>query len=365
MAIEKFKELVKKPESNILDYKLRYEFHGNKQERTKKQKKFVIDVVSFSNTICYEPSYIIIGITDNRDFIGLEDNNGYRDDAILQQIVNNFDINPFPNFTYDEIEFEGKFFGVIEFPLPNFNKVVELEGIVYGRYGSSNMKLDEARREQVDDWLKRIERINFEKLSNISSEKLINKLIRQKDLKKAKEELIKSRASLNEKLASNLYLEALLYEIEADRNKALELYKKAYELDEKPKYLKEIPMLYYELGDYHNAVHYFDILLNNFNYDLDKIDDFLLGESVLTSSEIDKAKFDADLAAILLIRGKKKESKIKLQKSYERYRNEYGEGHERTQNVKIALDMINLIPIGLIHSMGIEDLTKFLKWNLE
>ncbi len=355
MNLFDFENILQKPESNILDYKLKYDFSGSKNAKRNKQKKFVIDVASFSNTIRYEPSYIIIGIKDDKELVGIDIKSNYRDDAKFQQIVNNFNINPFPNFFYDEIEFKNKIFGIIEFPLPSNSEAVSIDGAVYGRHGSSNALLNTYEIKNVNIWLEKIASINYKKFASIVESQKVNKYINEKNLEKAKEELNKQIIELDKKKAENEYMQALLYEIEGKNEEAKKAYLKALNYDnDNPIYLKELAMIYYEMDDYRNAINTSNKLLKMFNYDTSKIDNFLQKEAVLTASKIKKAKIYADIGALMFFQGRKEESKAKLLKAYEIFKLEYSETHEKTQNVLSVLKMIDKTPVSKFQGIDIE-----------
>uniref|UniRef100_UPI0030D934FC AlbA family DNA-binding domain-containing protein n=1 Tax=Zunongwangia profunda TaxID=398743 RepID=UPI0030D934FC len=77
LTTNEFENLISKPEGSTLDFKKKiYDFRSNSEESA----KFIKDVISFSNTIRNESSYIIFGIKDKPDgtldLIGLTGVNG-------------------------------------------------------------------------------------------------------------------------------------------------------------------------------------------------------------------------------------------------------------------------------------------------
>lgn len=361
MDIENFSKIITKPESQILDFKEKYDFSGNnKAEKRKKQEKFVVDIVSFSNTIRFEPAYIILGIKDNKQLVGIDADYKYRNDAKFQQIVGNFQVDPFPYFIYDEITYENMVFGIIEFPMPKNNRIISLHKdggtSFYGRRGSSNSKLEEHEIYDINQWLNKIETINFSKLSGIIENSKINTLINQQNIREAQEELEIQKKSLNSQMAECEYLDALLNEIQGDNENAKRAYLRALDLDSSnPIYLKELSLIYYELNEYTNAINTFKQLLQIFDYNIGRIDTFLQEEAVKSTSKINKAKIDADIGALLFIQGHKNESKDRLKMSYDILRVEYGDGHPKTKNVRFALEMVELLPANIFRDfLGIE-----------
>ena len=153
-----FEILLSKSESSTLDFKQQlYDFHRNSNEFA----KFIKDVISFSNTIRTESSYIIFGIKETDlgtlDLIGLTDN---IDDAILQEKIRS-KVHPTPTFKYYSINYKDKVFGILEFPVTKYDlplspteKMKGLEpGKFYFRNGTSNTEASGLEALKINKWL--------------------------------------------------------------------------------------------------------------------------------------------------------------------------------------------------------------------
>ncbi|GGH45533.1 AlbA family DNA-binding domain-containing protein [Mangrovimonas yunxiaonensis] len=157
-----FENLINKNESSILDFKK--EFYNFKRDKDKSAtSKFVKDVISFSNTIRTETSYIIFGIQelDNGDL----EINGITekiDDAILQDKIKD-KVIPRPKFSFYTIKHKEKQFGILEFPIEKYEMpivpiVKDLKGLesgkAYYRNGTSNTEASTFDAIRINDWLK-------------------------------------------------------------------------------------------------------------------------------------------------------------------------------------------------------------------
>ncbi|WP_281847084.1 AlbA family DNA-binding domain-containing protein [Olleya namhaensis] len=157
-----FENLINKSESSILDFKK--EFYNFKRDKDKSAtSKFVKDVISFSNTIRTETSYIIFGIQemDNGDL----EINGITekvDDAILQDKIKD-KVIPRPKFLFYTIKHKEKQFGILEFPIEKYEMpivpiVKDLKGLesgkAYYRNGTSNTEASTFDAIRINDWLK-------------------------------------------------------------------------------------------------------------------------------------------------------------------------------------------------------------------
>lgn len=152
-----FGSLIKKPEGRILDFKISgYNFKIKEDE----DAKFIKDVLSFSNTVRNEPSFIIAGISESRggcELVGIE---SFPDDAILQQKAMD-KIWPKPVFSSYQFRYENKIFGIIEFPVHSYDRPLvatkPLKGVVidtvYLRRGSSNSEANATEIINLVDWL--------------------------------------------------------------------------------------------------------------------------------------------------------------------------------------------------------------------
>lgn len=145
MNIDEFDNLLKNPESNILDFKrCQYDFSNDTGDI--KTAAFVKDIISFSNTIRTVPAYIILGVgileSGEKQLFGLDKN---IDDSVFQEKIKN-KVIPIPFFQYYTIQYKEKNFGVIEIPVKKYNepisgtiKMKRIEpGKIYMRRNSSN-----------------------------------------------------------------------------------------------------------------------------------------------------------------------------------------------------------------------------------
>jgi hypothetical protein len=160
LTAETFGSLLRRSESSVLDFKkAMYSFAEDHERR--KTAEFVKDIISFSNTIRKETSYIIIGVEDKKDgareFPGLDET---IDDSILQDKVKD-KVFPRPTFSYYTIVVEGKKYGVIEFPVVKYEAPIvptkSLKGLevgkVYYRKGTSNTEALAMEIISINNWL--------------------------------------------------------------------------------------------------------------------------------------------------------------------------------------------------------------------
>lgn len=174
-----FKQLLGKSENSILDFKTElYDFNKGQVENA----KFIKDIISFSNTIRKDTSYIIFGIKEIKDgSIELKGISKNIDDAILQDKVKD-NVYPRPNFSYYTITSENKVFGVLEFPVIKYElplsptkKMKGLEaGKFYFRNGTSNTEATGLDAIRISKWLESIPgNANISKLSDEISNYII------------------------------------------------------------------------------------------------------------------------------------------------------------------------------------------------
>lgn len=160
MTNDKFENILNNPESDILDFKReQYSFLSNQNDVN--TAKFVKDIISFSNTIRTETSYIILGIGESesgeKEILGLDK---HIDDAIFQEKIKN-KVTPIPYFSYSTIKFQDKIFGVIEIPVRKYEEpifsTVKMKGLetgkVYFRRGSSNSEATGREIILISKWL--------------------------------------------------------------------------------------------------------------------------------------------------------------------------------------------------------------------
>lgn len=164
-----FKKLINQPESETLDFKEEiYDFsvdntkpkNKQKEEKERKQSKFIKDIISFSNTIRTKTSFIIIGVKEtdnNNEIIGITTNS---DDATFQEIIKD-KVRPIPKFLYSEFQYEGKKFGIFEMKVEKFDlpcKPIKAFGVLeknttYIRRGTSNQEATFDEERKLQKWL--------------------------------------------------------------------------------------------------------------------------------------------------------------------------------------------------------------------
>ncbi|AUC84816.1 ATP-binding protein [Polaribacter sp. ALD11] len=171
-----FENLISKNESSVLDFKR--EFYNFKKDKDKSAtSKFVKDVISFSNTIRTETSFIIFGIQELNDgeieVIGIIDK---IDDAILQDKIKD-KVFPRPIFSFYTIKYDKKQFGILEFPIEKYETpivpiVKDLKGLesgkAYYRNGTSNTEANTYDSIRINDWLKSLPK--KEELNSLNDE---------------------------------------------------------------------------------------------------------------------------------------------------------------------------------------------------
>ncbi|SCY07446.1 Putative DNA-binding domain-containing protein [Nonlabens sp. Hel1_33_55] len=201
LSNNEFEQLLAKSENSTLDFKTSlYDFSKGQIENA----KFIKDVISFSNTIRKDTSYIIFGIKELQngaiEFNGITQN---IDDAILQDKVKD-NIYPRPSFAYYTIKFEDKIFGVLEFPVTKFElplsptkKMKGLEaGKFYFRNGTSNTEATGLDAIRISKWLESIPGNNS--ITQLS-EKISNYIIRLSDKNQKLSIIIPELLSLSKK----------------------------------------------------------------------------------------------------------------------------------------------------------------------
>ncbi|GAB3426571.1 AlbA family DNA-binding domain-containing protein [Niabella aquatica] len=137
MTTEIFEELLKQPESAILDFKkVQYDFDNDSDSR--KLSNFIKDVIAFSNTVRTEAAYIVIGVKDKgngeKELFGLD---RVIDDSIFQEKIKD-KVYPIPSFLYFPFVYNGLIFGIIKFPITKYSQpissTVKLKGLEPGKF---------------------------------------------------------------------------------------------------------------------------------------------------------------------------------------------------------------------------------------
>ena len=172
-----FEKFLNQSETSILDFKKDlYDFDNDKFGN----EKFLKDIISFSNTIRNQTSYIVFGILEKDggilDLIGLTKS---IDDSILQNKAKD-NIYPRANFSYYTILYKEMTFGILEFPITKFEiplsstrRMKGLEpGKFYYRNGTSNTEATGLDSLNIAKWLDSLQGYDFnhselnEKISN-------------------------------------------------------------------------------------------------------------------------------------------------------------------------------------------------------
>jgi hypothetical protein len=162
MNIQEFENHIASSESSTLDFKAElYDFENDKDKSN--TAKFVKDIISFSNTIRTETSYIIFGVKKNEnDESVLTGILKTIDDAILQDKIKD-KVIPRPVFSYSTILYQEKLFGILTFPIekyamPIVPSIIGMKGLeagkVYYRNGTSNTEASAYDVIRINDWLK-------------------------------------------------------------------------------------------------------------------------------------------------------------------------------------------------------------------
>lgn len=160
-------KLLQADEGDMLDFKKEfYDFGGDKNERKRKDSKFIKDIVSFANTIREESSYIICGVQDlPREIVGV-DKNSLVDDSILQEKIKD-KLKPIPKFHTYRRQREGLELFIIEIPVVKYptpcTALSNIGGMtadrVYFRRGSSNAEANTEESYRISAWLERLKSI--------------------------------------------------------------------------------------------------------------------------------------------------------------------------------------------------------------
>jgi tetratricopeptide (TPR) repeat protein len=157
--------LIARSELRTLDFKLEpYDFSGaTREEKDRKRAEFAKDIICMANTPRDEPAYIVIGVKRRLD--GKTEIKGLQvhvDDNTLQQQLDGF-VYPHPRFQYEQVELDGKQFGVIEIIpdrkigpiLPNCDTVGPGQmrrNVLYWRRGTQNAEATPAEQNAIHDW---------------------------------------------------------------------------------------------------------------------------------------------------------------------------------------------------------------------
>lgn len=176
----KFLELVESPKSSLLHFKKDvYDFVNDRHFVN--TAKMVKDIISLANTIRNESAYIIFGVSGKTEnslkLIGIE--NEVTNELLQEKIQNK--VFPKPIFTYYEIEFNEKRFGVLEMPVHKYEAPItsriHLKGLarskVYYRSGHKKVKACGSDVIRINEWLKSLPGRVEETLSDKISETIL------------------------------------------------------------------------------------------------------------------------------------------------------------------------------------------------
>ncbi|WP_096186864.1 AlbA family DNA-binding domain-containing protein [Evansella halocellulosilytica] len=150
MIKEKINNLLEEGyECDFLDYKL-------KQYPPKLNPNFIKDVMAMANSHYDGDKFIIIGVNDNGEIIGIDKNEVFVDSAIYQDIILNY-VEPDITIDYFKHSYEGKILGVLKIAGGNNNKPYlirkEIDSLKLGsciiRKGSKNSS---ANRSDFDNF---------------------------------------------------------------------------------------------------------------------------------------------------------------------------------------------------------------------
>jgi hypothetical protein len=112
---EKIKNLLEDGyECDYLDFKL-------KQYPAKLNPNFIKDVMAMANSNYEGDKFIVIGVNDEGEFIGIEENEVFVDSAIYQDIILNY-VEPDITIDYFKYNYEGKLLGILKIASCNNNK---------------------------------------------------------------------------------------------------------------------------------------------------------------------------------------------------------------------------------------------------
>lgn len=186
LSTEEFEDLLKMPESTILDFKREmYDFANDTKGNV--TADFVKDIISLSNAVRTETAHIIIGVEEDKDckktLLGLDNS---IDDATLQEKVKN-KVSPIPIFSFYKILYNEKNYGIISIPITKYDKPISssvnlcslVKGKYYYRQGTSNQEAPESVVFHIYDWLQQLPKnINTNKSALAFSDQIASLLKR-------------------------------------------------------------------------------------------------------------------------------------------------------------------------------------------
>ena len=156
MAEIEFRELIQRPESDVLDFKQQ----GYIFSESKSRLDFIKDVLAMANTPRTQPAHIVLGVKwtpeNGAELIGLD---VQLDDVKFQGAIGTGWTQPKPRFIYKPILFEGRHFGVIEVEVSQEGPFTALKdgdglqaGALYWRRGTQNERAVGTELRQILNW---------------------------------------------------------------------------------------------------------------------------------------------------------------------------------------------------------------------
>jgi tetratricopeptide (TPR) repeat protein len=169
MDNEDFDRLLKRPESDVIDFKAgMYEFGGpSSHDRERKRAAFVKDIICMANTPREQSAHIVLGVRKlsdaSNELTGLS---SHVDENELQQQLGEW-VYPHPRLLYEPVSYQGRQFAVIELPvdrvigpffsLKNVDNMIHSNQL-YHRHGSRNSEADAYWQGVIWDWFRDAER---------------------------------------------------------------------------------------------------------------------------------------------------------------------------------------------------------------
>ncbi|HBA66730.1 MAG TPA: hypothetical protein DCZ48_11250 [Methylococcaceae bacterium] len=161
--LETLKNLLKRNESDTVDFKTcNYAFgNGTPEEKKRKRAEFVKDIISMVNTPREESAYVVLGVKcfpDGRK--SLEGIDVFLDDADLQSKFIGI-CHPHPRFKYEPVQYQEKNFAFIEIPADtSIGPIVPVTDVgnvlrmhaVYHRRNSQNAMADISEQKRIFGW---------------------------------------------------------------------------------------------------------------------------------------------------------------------------------------------------------------------
>ena len=162
-------ELLKYSEADICDFK--ENIYHIEDENSK--ISFLKDILSMSNTIRYEPAYIIIGVRQkdgHNEFFDVDPN---IDENNFISIIQGNVGTELPEFTYYTMKYKKHIVGVFEIGISKNGPFTSKKsygdkvkaGQVYYRYGSANSDANEIKVQEITNWMKMCKSDNFKLIS--------------------------------------------------------------------------------------------------------------------------------------------------------------------------------------------------------